>query len=68
MNTEELLKQKMSEGWNIFIECKGKGRGYELTYEGKVYKVSWNLEDKIYGFKFGVGNTIEELIKNMELE
>jgi hypothetical protein len=64
---EKLLKDKMIEGFNINIECKGKGRVYEYTYEGSAYHVDLPLEDRLYEFaKFhGVGNTIEELLISM---
>lgn len=29
----EHIKSLMEKGWNIHIECKGKGRTYEMTYE-----------------------------------
>jgi hypothetical protein len=61
---EELLKQKMQEGWNIQIECKGKGRGYELTYEAYATYVGQTPIEKATNFRHGIGNTIEELIEN----
>lgn len=29
----------MEKGWNINIECKGKGREYEMTFEATATKV-----------------------------
>ena len=67
MNGEEILKQKMAEGWNIFIECKGKGRNYDMSYEGFAYRVG-----SIMGERQGqsmlthaVGDTLEEFLINM---
>ena len=67
MNGEDLLKQKMGEGWNISIECKGKGRVYEMSYEGNAYKVGSDFKDRPaqYFYYHGVGNTIEDLLNNM---
>lgn len=67
MNGEDLLKTKMAEGWNISIECKGKGRTYEMSYEGSAYKVGSDLRDRPvqYMVYHGVGDTLEELLDNM---
>ena len=64
MDGEQLLKQKMLEGWNIYIECKGKGRCYEMTYEATAHKVDASLEEKFYTVNHGIGDTLEELLKN----
>lgn len=67
VDIERLLKEKMVKGWNISIECKGKGREYEMTFEGIAYNVFDPIEAQIYqSSKYhGTGNTIEELLKNM---
>ena len=67
MNGEDLLKQKMTEGWNISIECKGKGRTYEMSYEGSAYMVGSDITERIYRYAehHAVGDTLEELLNNM---
>lgn len=67
MSGEELLKQRMSEGWNISIECKGKGRTYEMSYEGYAYKVDADLRERPvqYMLTHAVGNTLYELLEKM---
>lgn len=62
---EELLKRYMADGWNIDIECKGMGRTYGMTYEATAHHVDWSIEERIYNFKHGVGNTLEELLHDL---
>lgn len=66
-NTENLLKKKMSQGFDIGIECKGKGREYEMTFEGTASNVNTPPGDRFFesALYHGVGNTIEELLNNM---
>jgi len=66
-DTESLLKEKMEEGFNLNIECKGKGRSYELTFEGSAYEVGKPITDTLTDFAkyHGVGDTIEELLDCM---
>lgn len=66
-DTENLLKQKMSQGFDIGIECKGKGREYEMTFEGTASHISTPLEDRLFesALYHGVGDTIEELLDSM---
>ena len=62
---EELLRQKMEEGWNISIECKAKGRGYGMTYEASAYPLDSDMVSRMGSMRFGVGKTLEELMKNL---
>lgn len=66
-NVENLLKKKMSQGFDIGIECKGKGREYEMTFEGTASSVNTPPGDRFFEsvLYHGVGNTIEELLNNM---
>lgn len=67
----EQLTQLMARGWNIGIECKGKGRTYEMTYEATANKVSTDemtkeeLIDSMYNFVHAVGDTLEEVVDRL---
>ena len=37
------IEKIMSEGWNFQIECKGKGRNYEMTYEATMHQVDADI-------------------------
>ena len=66
MTGEEKLLQKMQEGWNINIECKGKGRNYSLTYEATAYETGQpNCFNNILTSRHAIGNTLSELICNL---
>lgn len=65
MDIEERLKKYMEDGWNIRIECKGKGRNYEMTYEGSALNVK---DVRTFDQKHGTGNTIEEMLNNIFAE
>lgn len=64
---EELLRQKMEEGWNITVECKAKGRGYGMTYEASAYPLECDTDAvaRLMAMRFGVGRSLEELMKNL---
>lgn len=66
-DTETLLKEKMKDGFNIGIECKGKGREYEMTFEGTASNLNTPFNEKVLeSFNYhGVGNSIEELLNSM---
>lgn len=65
MDIEKFLKDKMSVGWNIFIECKAVGRMYQLTYEGSAFLSDDQPDlDKKHQV-MGTGYTLEELLINM---
>lgn len=64
---EELVRQKMEEGWNISIECKAKGRGYGMTYQASAYPLvaDKNAVYEMGEARFGVGRSLEELMRNL---
>lgn len=66
-DAEDLLKEKMLQGFDIGIECKGKSREYEMTFEGTASHISTPLEDRLFesALYHGVGDTIEELLDSM---
>lgn len=66
-DTEKLLKEKMEQGYNLNIECKGKGRTYEMTFEGLADEVGKTCLDNLTDLAkyHGVGDTIEELLDCM---
>lgn len=66
-DTETLLKEKMKDGFNIGIECKGKGREYEMTFEGTASNLNTPFNEKVLESLnyHGVGNSIEELLNSM---
>ena len=74
MNMIEKLELLMQRGWNIGIECKGKGRTYEMTYEASASKVigedATNLEilKNVHNLAHSVGNTLDELIDALTLQ
>lgn len=59
------IEQLMLEGWNIHIECKGKGRTYEMTYEATMTKVDGDFLENFYTNHHAVGNTLDELAHNL---
>lgn len=61
----------MSLGWNITIQCKGKGEAYQLTYEASARRViprKATTEDLYRSMvKFEViGDSLEELVTALE--
>lgn len=68
------LEELMAQGWNIHIECKGKGRGYEMTYEaqGQLVLGQYEAEKDIlhnYGKMIhAVGDTFDELIEKLRTQ
>jgi hypothetical protein len=61
----------MEMGWNVFLECKGRGREYEMTFEAtasKVYQEGMTLEESMKSFYpvHAVGNTIEEIVEKLK--
>lgn len=65
------LYQLMERGWNIGIECKGKGRNYEMTFEATASKVVTDdmtkeeIVDCMYNHIHTVGDTLEEILDNL---
>jgi len=73
MSIEDKIKHLMERGWNLNIECKGKGRVYEMTYEVTAYKVpskDSTMEEKIKSFypKYAIGNNLENVIDDLAKE
>lgn len=71
MKAEERLKTLMEKGYDIHIECKGKGRNYEMTYEASMRRSTPNPEDEsdfswLITQSHAVGNTLDELVENLE--
>jgi uncharacterized protein YoaH (UPF0181 family) len=72
MNEVNRIQDLMAAGWDIRIECKGKGRSYEMTYEAvatQVLQDSMTEKEKISCLMtqaFAVGNTIDELLCKLE--
>lgn len=66
------LNQLMEQGWNIHIECKGKGKGYEMTFEAsarRVFNENMTHAEKITSMcrnTHAVGNTLSELLDVLE--
>lgn len=56
---EEMLREKMQEGWNVLIECKATSYGGNLIYEGKAFKTLDNEP------MYAKGKTLEELMYNL---
>jgi hypothetical protein len=68
---EERLKKLMSLGWNIMIQCKGKGEAYQLTYEAsaKLAIPRKATTEDLYRSMVKIealGDTLEELITALE--
>ncbi|MFS0657423.1 hypothetical protein AB1L07_02195 [Niallia alba] len=64
------LYKIMESGWNIQLECKGKGREYEMSFEASAYKVvtsDMSEDDKIMAFYpiHAVGDTLEEITDSL---
>ena len=66
------LYQLMELGWNIQIECKGKGREYEMTFEATANRIlsdEMTAKEKAYclfSSAHAVGNNLDELLANLE--
>lgn len=58
-NIEEKLVDLMEDGWNISIECKAKGRNYELSYEVFGHNYNKKLSINTTTFK---GELLEDAI------
>lgn len=59
------IEKLMSEGWNIHIECKGKGRSYEMTYEAVMKRVDGDLIENFYDKHHAVGDSLDKLAQNL---
>lgn len=65
------LYQLMERGWNIGIECKGKGRTYEMTFEATANKVVTDdmtkeeMVECMYNHIHTVGDTLEEIVDSL---
>lgn len=72
MSEVNRLQKLMEQGWNIHIECKGKGRGYEMTFEASANRVlNENMSEaektaSLYSNTHAVGNTLSELLDELE--
>lgn len=62
---EEALMKKMTDGWNIHIECKGNGRGYGMSYEATATRVGDNIIDRLSNMRHAVGDNLLELVYNL---
>ena len=64
------LKEVMKLGYDVMVECKGKGRVYEMTYEATARKVlpqNPTNDDIVNSFKtyHTVGDTLAEVGENL---
>ena len=72
MTSVEKLLRLMEQGWNIHIECKGKGRVYEMTFEAIANRVITDEmpeDEKVRAFYPTLpvfGATFDELIDKLE--
>lgn len=72
MSEIDKLTQLMGQGWNINIECKGKGRNFEMTFEAVAQKVlvpGMTTSEQIscmVNQVHAVGNTMKQVIENLE--
>ncbi|PLS18968.1 hypothetical protein CVD28_00780 [Bacillus sp. M6-12] len=64
----ESLKKLMEMGYNVGIECKGKGRVYEMSFEATATRIQQEDEEykdyvlsTIYNHFHAVGDTVEEV-------
>lgn len=61
------MAKLMEAGYNIFLECKGKGRVYEMTFEGTLSKAVPDkptieeLVEGVYTLAHAVGNSVEDV-------
>lgn len=62
------IEELMNAGWDVFIECKGAGRAYEMTYEATMKRVDSRPEEVLFSVRHAVGDTIEELAENLKKE
>lgn len=56
------LKHFLGDRYTIGVECKGKGRNYELTYEGTLSNSSGDWLEKMQSQKHNVGDSLDEFI------
>lgn len=59
------IEKLMAEGWNIQIECKGKGRKFEMSYEATMKKVHGDIRETYLTNHHAVGKTLDELALNL---
>ena len=53
------------DGWNIFIECKSKGRTFEMTYEATMYNINDGVDGNTCLPCHAVGSSLDELAENL---
>lgn len=62
----------MEQGWNLHIECKGRGRDFGMTFEASAQKTplaDMTDEEKVACFyvqAHAVGNTLDELLDKLK--
>lgn len=67
----EKLHRLMERGWNIGIECKGKGRNFEMTFEATANKIVTDdmsqkeVKDCMFNVIYTVGDTLEEIVDSL---
>ncbi|WCK57596.1 hypothetical protein PP175_26385 (plasmid) [Aneurinibacillus sp. Ricciae_BoGa-3] len=61
-NGEAILVKKMAEGWHISIECKSKGKGYGLTFEGVAYPTDVSEDERVNQIRVGEAKSLEQLM------
>lgn len=72
MSEIDKLTQLMGQGWNINIECKGKGRNFEMTFEAIARKVlvpGMTTSEQIscmVNQVHAVGNTMNQVLEKLE--
>jgi hypothetical protein len=59
------LQDFLSDKYSLGMECKGKSREYEFSYEGTLSKNADDLIAKLHSNVHGVGDTLSEFIKNV---
>ena len=67
MEVLDYIQLKINDGWEISVECKGKGREYECTYEALCSQPSDKVED-MFGWnsaRHAVGDSFAECISGL---
>ena len=68
MTPEERLKRLMTDGWNIHIECKGKGREYKLSFKAHMQRAIAKEDNfkEYFCSIHAVGDTLDKLLNELE--
>lgn len=66
MTTEERIALLMANGYTVFIEAKGRGRGFEMSYEVNSSIIMFDTKYPLISFGETLDSALDSLIRQIE--